>query len=54
MEKPAPDASKLLAYWEEWERGENPPGQVMANLKTGGMPELLRALVDQGWTYLRE
>jgi hypothetical protein len=50
MEKPAPDAAKLLAFWEEWERGEETPGQVLANLKTHGMPDVLRALVDQGWT----
>ena len=29
----------------EWERGETPPGKVMANLKTGGMPQLLETLV---------
>ena len=30
----------------EWDRGETPPGRVMANLKTGGLPELLKALVE--------
>ncbi len=30
----------------EWERGDQTPGRVMANLKTAGMPELLRQLVD--------
>jgi hypothetical protein len=44
METPAPAPAKLLGYWEEWERGETPPGRVMANLKTAGMPELLRQL----------
>jgi hypothetical protein len=29
----------------EWERGETPPGRVMSSLKTGGMRELLEALV---------
>jgi hypothetical protein len=47
MDKPPPDPRKLLAQWEEWERGETPPGRVMANLKTGGLPELLQALVDE-------
>ena len=28
----------------EWERGETPPGRVMANLKTGGLRDLLEAL----------
>jgi len=44
MDKPPPDPVKLLGYWEEWERGETTPGRVMANLKTAGMPDLLRQL----------
>ncbi|HKY75319.1 MAG TPA: hypothetical protein VJS45_04205 [Acidimicrobiia bacterium] len=47
MEKPAIDPAKLLAFWMEWERGETPPGQVMANLKTGGLKELLEELTSQ-------
>lgn len=47
MEKPAIDPAKLLANWMEWERGETPPGQVMANLKTGGMKELLEELTSK-------
>lgn len=50
MDQPVPDPDKLLAFWEEWERGEQPPGRVIANLKTGGLPELLRRLVTDGWT----
>lgn len=46
---PAPDLDKLLSHWEEWERGEEMPGRVLANLKTAGMPALLRALVESGW-----
>lgn len=46
MDSPAPDPEKLLAAWMEWERGDQTPGRVMANLKTAGMPELLRQLVD--------
>lgn len=48
MDRPPPDPEKLLAYWQEWERGETPPGRVMSNLKTGGLPELLRALTEDG------
>ena len=44
-ERPPPDPTKLLARWMEWERGEEPPGRVMANLKTGGLRELLEQLV---------
>jgi len=46
METLPPDPAKLLGYWEEWERGETTPGRVLANLKTAGMPRLLRELVD--------
>ena len=46
MDKPAPDAAKLHAYWAEWEKGETPPGKVLSNLKTGGMPELLQSLIE--------
>ena len=44
MERPPADPKKLLAWWMEWEKGETPPGRVMANLKTGGMKELLEEL----------
>jgi hypothetical protein len=47
METPPPDPQKLLAHWMEWEHGETPPGRVMSSLKTGGMRELLEALVAQ-------
>jgi hypothetical protein len=47
MDKPPPDPAKLLAHWMEWERGETPPGRVMTNLKTGGLRDLLEALVAQ-------
>jgi len=46
MEKPVPDPAKLLGQWEEWERGETPPGKVMSNLKTGGLPQLLQSLLE--------
>lgn len=42
--RPPADPAKLLAFWMEWEKGETPPGRVMANLKTGGMRELLETL----------
>ncbi|MCU1380187.1 MAG: hypothetical protein JWN29_3170 [Acidimicrobiales bacterium] len=43
-DRPAPDPVKLLAQWMEWEKGEATPGRVMANLKTGGLRDLLEAL----------
>lgn len=42
---PPPDPAKLLATWMEWERGESTPGRVLADLKHGGMQDLLRSLV---------
>ncbi len=48
MEKPVPDPQKLLNQWQEWERGETPPGKVISNLKTSGMRELLESLVESG------
>ena len=45
-ERPEPDAKKLLSQWNEWETGETPPGRVMSNLKTGGLPELLEKLIE--------
>ena len=44
MDRPPPDPRKLLDHWEEWERGETPPGRVMSDLKTGGLRDLLRDL----------
>jgi hypothetical protein len=49
FEQPAPDLKKLLAAWDEWERGEQMPGKVLANLKTAGLPEVLKELIDTGW-----
>ena len=45
METPLTDPKKLLDHWMEWERGETTPGRVMANLKTGGLREVLEHLV---------
>jgi hypothetical protein len=50
FEQPPPDLTKLLVAWEEWEKGELPPGKVLANLKTAGLPQVLQQLVDAGWT----
>jgi hypothetical protein len=48
VEIPAPDPSKLLQAWMEWERGDVTPGRVMANLKTGGLRQLLEGLGRAG------
>ena len=49
FERPAPDLTKLLAAWEEFERGEQTPGKVLANMKTAGLAEILAELVESGW-----
>lgn len=50
FEPPLPDLAKMLTAWEEWERGEQAPGKVLANLKTAGFHTVLRSLIDSGWT----
>ncbi len=48
MDRPPPDPTKLLAHWMEWERGNTTPGEVMKNLKNGGIREILESMVDGG------
>jgi hypothetical protein len=50
FERPAPDLQKLLAAWESWEKGEEQPGRVLANMKTAGLADILKQLRDSGWT----
>ena len=45
MDTPPPDPAALLAIWMEWERGETTPGKVLADLKRGGMRQLLEGEV---------
>lgn len=49
FDRPAPDLTKLLNAWEQWEKGEEMPGKVLANMKTAGLAEILRELRDSGW-----
>lgn len=50
FEQPAPDLTKILAAWEEFEKGEEAPGRVLANMKTAGLPTILAELTESGWT----
>jgi len=50
FEPPAPDLGKILAAWEEWERGEQTPGKVLTSMKTAGLHQILQQLVASGWT----
>lgn len=46
MDRPPPDPVKLLDIWMRWERGDETPGRVMADLKIGGLREVLEHLAD--------
>ena len=50
FETPAPDLSKLITAWDEWERGDESPGKVMSKLKTAGLHTVLAQLRDSGWS----
>ena len=50
FQRPAPDLTKLVTAWEEFERGEQQPGKVLANLKTAGLGEVLEQLLASGWS----
>lgn len=47
-ERPAPDPAKLLGFWMEWEKGAATPGQTLADLKKGGLRDVLEALQPAG------
>ena len=50
FERPAPDLAKLISAWEAWEKGEENPGKVLANLKTAGLADVLEELKSSGWS----
>lgn len=50
FEQPAPDLTKILAAWQEFEKGEEAPGRVLANMKTAGLDAMLAELTASGWT----
>lgn len=50
FDAPSPDLKKIVAAWEEWERGDQQPGKVLASMKTAGLHQVLRQLIDSGWT----
>ena len=50
FEQPAPDLAKIIAALEEWEKGDETPGRTLANMKTGGLPQVLAQLAAEGWT----
>ncbi len=50
FERPEPDLTKLVAAWQSFERGEEAPGKVLANLKTAGLADVLDELTRTGWS----
>ena len=50
FEQPAPDLGKINAAWDEFERGEESPGRVLANMKTAGLDAVLAELSASGWS----
>ena len=46
MDRPPPDPAKLLDSWREWGGEDALPGQVMSNLKKGGLRDVLEGLAD--------
>ena len=50
FEAPAPDLTKLIAAWEEFESGEQTPGMVLSKMKTAGLAQVLAQLAASGWT----
>lgn len=49
-ERPEPDPADLLEEWLKWERGELEPGRLIANLKKGGLRELLEKVAQPSGT----
>lgn len=43
-ERPATDPAKLLAHWMEWEKGDTNPGELVKQLKKGGLREILEEI----------
>lgn len=50
FEQPSPDLGKIIAAWDEFEKGEEAPGRVLANMKTAGLAIVLAELAESGWS----
>lgn len=47
MDTLPPDPARMLEKWMAWERGETQPGKLVSELKTAGLPDLLRTLAAE-------
>ena len=54
FERPKADLAKIVAAWEEWERGGEAPGKTMTDMKKAGLAEVLSQLVASGWKPQQE
>jgi hypothetical protein len=50
FERPVPDLAKIVAAWAGFEKGEETPGRVLANMKTAGFAAVLAELTESGWS----
>ena len=46
LDVPPPEPANLLNIWMAWERGDVAPGQTLADLKKGGLRQLLESTVS--------
>ncbi len=49
FERPVADLAKIVAAWEEWERGNEAPGKTLTAMKKSGLAEVLSQLVASNW-----
>ena len=49
FERPLADVAKIVAAWEEWERGGESPGRTLADMKKAGLADVLRELQASNW-----
>lgn len=49
FERPVADVAKIMAAWDEWERGAESPGRTLADMKKAGLADVLRELQNSGW-----
>ncbi|HZN14181.1 MAG TPA: hypothetical protein VFB78_07945 [Acidimicrobiales bacterium] len=47
-ERPTADPAKLLVHWMEWEKGDTNPGELVKQLKKGGLREILEEQAAAG------
>lgn len=54
FERPVADLAKIIAAWEEWERGSEAPGKTLTDMKKAGLAEVFSELVASGWNSKKE